>query len=126
MDTCQHSHRHVEIRAALAYAGLLGMLLSSLCFADGARIKQLSQLSAATASNMNCTVATSALDQKWSGNRDNDPGKLGWCSDPVNASNNSSLSGHVLANASSNVGLNQTAGTGNMQSDSLAMGVSNP
>ncbi|MFC3651852.1 hypothetical protein ACFONN_09875 [Dyella humi] len=89
--------------------------------------EQLNQLSAATAQNVDYAVATSTLDQEWSGNRvDNDPGSLGWCSYPVNTSNNASLSGHVLANASGNIGLNQAAGTGNMQSNSLAMGVSNP
>lgn len=89
--------------------------------------EQLNQLSAATASNVDYAVATSTLDQEWSGNRvDNDPGKLGWCSYPLNTSNNANLSGNVLANASGNIGLNQAAGTGNMQSNSLAMGVSNP
>lgn len=89
--------------------------------------EQLNQLSAATAQNVDYAVATSALDQEWSGNRvDNDPGTLGWCSYPQNTSNNANLSGHVLAGASGNIGLNQAAGTGNMQSNSLAMGVSNP
>ena len=89
--------------------------------------EQLNQLSAATAQNVAYAVATSTLDQEWSGNFvDNDPGKLGWCSEPQNTSNSASLSGHVLAGASGNLGLNQAAGTGNMQSNSLAMGVSNP
>lgn len=89
--------------------------------------EQLNQLSAATAKNVAYAVATSTLDQEWSGNSvDNDPGVLGWCSYPQATTNSANLSGNVLANASGNIGLNQAAGTGNMQSNSLAMGVSNP
>lgn len=89
--------------------------------------EQLNQLSAATASNVAYAVATSTLDQEWSGNSvDNDPGTLGWCSYPQATTNSTNLSGSVLANASGNIGLNQASGTGNLQSNSLAMGVSNP
>jgi hypothetical protein len=40
---------------------------------------------------------------------DDDPGELDWCSYP--------------ANVSRNIGLNQTAGSGKVQSNSLAMSV---
>jgi hypothetical protein len=108
-----------------AFAGASGNIGVNQAAGDGN--EQLNQLSAATAQNVAYAVATSALDQEWSGNRvDNDPGTLGWCSSPVNTSNSASLSGNVLAGASGNIGLNQAAGSGNLQSNSLAMGVSNP
>lgn len=95
--------------------------------ASGDNNEQLNQLSAASAKNVSYAVATSTLDQEWSGNGvDNEPGGLGWCSYLQPTTNTTTLSGTVIANASGNVGINQAAGTGNMQSNSLALGVSNP
>ncbi|GLQ89117.1 hypothetical protein GCM10007898_26890 [Dyella flagellata] len=88
--------------------------------------EQLNQLSAATAANVAYAVATSSLDQEWSGNGvGNDFGVLG-CGYPQATSNTTNLAGNAFSGASGNIGLNQAAGTGNMQSNSLAMGVSNP
>jgi len=42
----------------------------------------------------------------------------------VNARNDASLSGNAFQNASGNIGVNVTAGTGNLQSNSLSMAVS--
>ncbi len=44
----------------------------------------------------------------------------------VLASNDASLSGNALQNASGNVGVNVSAGTGNMQANSLALAVAQP
>ena len=44
----------------------------------------------------------------------------------VLASNDASLSGNVLQNASGNIGVNVSAGTGNMQANSLALAVAQP
>jgi hypothetical protein len=125
--TSTHNHGTTNTASASgnAFEGASGNVGVNQAAGDGN--EQLNQLSAATAQNVDYAVATSTLDQEWSGNRvDNDPGTLGMCSYPLNTSNSTSLSGHVLANASGNIGLNQAAGTGNMQSNSLAMGVSNP
>lgn len=95
--------------------------------ASGSNNEQLNQLAAATADNVDYAVATSTLDQEWSGNSvKNDPGTLGWCAYPQATTNTATLSGNVAANASGNIGLNQASGVGNLQSNSLAMGVSNP
>jgi hypothetical protein len=84
--------------------------------------EQLNQLSAATSSDNVYALATSTLDQEWSGNSvQNDPGSLGWCSPEQATTNTATLSGSVAAEASGNIGLNQAAGTGNMQSNSLSL-----
>jgi hypothetical protein len=44
----------------------------------------------------------------------------------VLASNDASLSGNVLQNASGNIGVNVSSGTGNMQANSLALAVAQP
>ena len=44
----------------------------------------------------------------------------------VYSSNDASLSGNVLQNASGNIGVNVSAGTGNMQANSLALAVAQP
>ncbi|MBE1160406.1 hypothetical protein [Dyella acidiphila] len=93
--------------------------------AAGDNNEQLNQLAAATTSNNVYALATSTLDQEWSGNKvSNDPYDQ-WCFYETNTSNNSSLSGSVLAGASGNIGLNQASGTGNLQSNSLSMAVAN-
>ena len=123
--TYNHGTTNTADASGHAFEGASGNVGINQAAGDGN--EQLNQLSAATARNVNYAVATSTLDQEWSGNRvDNDPGSLGWCDYELNTSNTASLSGHVLAGASGNIGLNQAAGTGNMQSNSLAMGVSNP
>jgi hypothetical protein len=44
----------------------------------------------------------------------------------VNATNAASLSGNAFQNASGNIGVNVSAGTGNLQANSLAMAVAQP
>lgn len=93
--------------------------------AAGDNNEQLNQLAAATTSNNVYALATSTLDQEWSGNKvANDPYNE-WCFFQQNTSNNANLSGDVLSGASGNIGLNQAAGTGNLQSNSLSMAVAN-
>jgi hypothetical protein len=88
--------------------------------------EQLNQLAAATNSDNVYALATSTLDQEWSGNSvSNDPGTLGWCSPEQATTNTATLSGSVAAEASGNIGLNQAAGTGNMQSNSLSLAAAN-
>lgn len=95
--------------------------------ASGNNNEQLNQLAAATNSNNVYALATSTLDQEWSGNSvQNDPGSLGWCSPLQATTNTASLSGSVAEDASGNIGLNQAAGTGNLQSNSLSMAAANP
>lgn len=95
--------------------------------ASGDNNEQLNQLAAASAQNVSYAVATSTLEQEWSGNGvDNEPGALNCAYYLQPTTNTTTLSGSVIANASGNIGINQAAGTGNMQSNSLAMGVSNP
>jgi hypothetical protein len=92
--------------------------------ASGDNNEQLNQLAAATTSNNVYALATSTLDQEWSGNKvQNDPYNE-WCFDQ-NTSNNANLSGDVISGASGNIGLNQASGTGNLQSNSLSMAVAN-
>jgi hypothetical protein len=92
--------------------------------ASGDNNEQLNQLAAATTSDNVYALATSTLDQEWSGNKvSNDPYSQ-WCFDQ-NTSNNANLSGDVLSGASGNIGLNQASGTGNLQSNSLSMAVAN-
>ncbi|QAU24117.1 hypothetical protein EO087_09040 [Dyella sp. M7H15-1] len=87
--------------------------------------EQLNQLAAATTSNNVYALATSTLDQEWSGNKvSNDPYDE-FCFSQQNTSNNANLSGDVLSGASGNIGLNQASGTGNLQSNSLSMAVAN-
>jgi hypothetical protein len=94
--------------------------------AAGDNNEQLNQLAAATTSNNVYALATSTLDQEWSGNKvTNDPYNE-WCFYQQNTSNNANLSGDVLSGASGNIGLNQASGTGNLQSNSLSMAVANP
>jgi hypothetical protein len=93
--------------------------------ASGDNNEQLNQLAAATTSNNVYALATSTLDQEWSGNKvANDPYNE-WCFYQQNTSNNANLSGSVLNGASGNIGLNQASGTGNLQSNSLSMAVAN-
>jgi hypothetical protein len=93
--------------------------------ASGDNNEQLNQLAAATTSNNVYALATSTLDQEWSGNKvANDPYDE-FCFYQQNTSNNATLSGDVLSNASGNIGLNQASGTGNLQSNSLSMAVAN-
>ncbi|GFZ92450.1 hypothetical protein [Dyella caseinilytica] len=93
--------------------------------AAGDNNEQLNQLAAATTSNNVYALATSTLDQEWSGNKvSNDPYDEG-CFYQQNTSNNANLSGDVLSGASGNIGLNQASGTGNLQSNSLSMAVAN-
>jgi hypothetical protein len=93
--------------------------------ASGDNNEQLNQLAAATTSNNVYALATSTLDQEWSGNKvQNDPYNE-WCFLSQNTSNNANLSGDVLSGASGNIGLNQASGTGNLQSNSLSMAVAN-
>ena len=90
--------------------------------AAGNNNEQLNQLSAATSSDNVYALATSTLDQEWSGNSvQNDPGSLGWCSPDQATTNTASLSGYVADGAAGNIGLNQAAGTGNLQSNSLSI-----
>lgn len=57
----------------------------------------------------------------------NDPGTLGWRSYPQAITNSTNLSsGKAAANAGGNIDLNQAAGTGNLPSNSLTMGIANP
>jgi hypothetical protein len=89
--------------------------------------EQLNQLAAATTSDNVYALATSTLDQEWSGNSvKNDPGTLGWCSPEMATTNSATLSGSVAAEASGNIGLNQAAGTGNLQSNSLSLAAADP
>lgn len=44
----------------------------------------------------------------------------------TNASNDASLSGHAFANASGNIGVNVSSGSGNLQANSLALAVAQP
>jgi len=93
--------------------------------AAGDNNEQLNQLAAATTSNNVYALATSTLDQEWSGNRvSNDPYDE-FCFYSQNTSNNANLSGDVLSGASGNIGVNQASGTGNLQSNSLSMAVAN-
>jgi hypothetical protein len=93
--------------------------------ASGDNNEQLNQLAAATTSNNVYALATSTLDQEWSGNKvSNDPYDE-FCFYQQNTSNNANLSGDVLSGASGNIGLNQASGTGNLQSNSLSMAVAN-
>ena len=95
--------------------------------ASGDNNEQLNQLAAASAQNVSYAVATSTLEQEWSGNGvANDPGALNCAYYLQPTTNTTTLSGAAISMASGNVGINQAAGTGNMQSNSLAMGVSNP
>jgi hypothetical protein len=93
--------------------------------ASGDNNEQLNALAAATTSNNVYALATSTLDQEWSGNKvANDPYNE-WCFFQQNTSNNANLSGDVLSGATGNIGLNQASGTGNLQSNSLSMAVAN-
>ncbi|RDS80608.1 hypothetical protein DWU99_18675 [Dyella psychrodurans] len=95
--------------------------------ASGDNNEQSNSLAAATTSNNVYALATSTLDQEITGNSvSNDPGTLGWCSYPQATTNTSVLKGNVAANFSGNLGINQAAGTGNAQSNSLSMAVANP
>lgn len=124
-STHNHGTTNVANVSENAFANASGNIGVNQAAGDGNQ--QLNQLAAATAQNVDYAVATSTLDQEWSGNRvDNDPGVLGFCSYPQNTSNSANLSGHAFANASGNIGVNQAAGSGNMQSNSLAMGVTGP
>ncbi|GLQ52664.1 hypothetical protein ACFFJT_21050 [Dyella flava] len=94
--------------------------------ASGDNNEQLNSLAAATTSNNVYALATSTLDQEWSGNKvSNDPYDE-FCFYQQNTSNNANLSGDVLSGASGNIGVNQASGTGNLQSNSLSMAVANP
>ena len=44
----------------------------------------------------------------------------------VNATNTASLSGSAFSNASGNIGVNVSSGTGNLQANSLALAVAQP
>jgi hypothetical protein len=93
--------------------------------ASGDNNEQLNQLAAATTSNNVYALATSTLDQEWSGNKvSNDPYDE-FCFYQQNTSNSANLSGDVLSGATGNIGLNQASGTGNLQSNSLSMAVAN-
>jgi hypothetical protein len=93
--------------------------------ASGDNNEQLNSLAAATTSNNVYALATSTLDQEWSGNKvSNDPYDE-FCFYQQNTSNNANLSGDVLSGATGNIGLNQASGTGNLQSNSLSMAVAN-
>jgi hypothetical protein len=93
--------------------------------ASGDNNEQLNQLAAATTSNNVYALATSTLDQEWSGNKvSNDPYDE-FCFYEQNTSNNANLSGGVLGNASGNIGVNQASGTGNLQSNSLSLAAAN-
>ena len=95
--------------------------------ASGDNNQQSNSLAAATTSNNVYALATSTLDQEITGNSvSNDPGTLGWCSYPQATTNTSNLKGNVAANFSGNLGINQAAGTGNAQSNSLSMAVAGP
>jgi hypothetical protein len=95
-----------------AFAGASGNIGVNQAAGNGN--DQLNQLAAATAANVDYAVATSSLDQELSGN---------FVGNTLTA-NNSSLDGSAFSGASGNLGVNQAAGTGNMQSNSLALGVS--
>jgi hypothetical protein len=94
--------------------------------ASGDNNEQLNSLAAATTSSNVYALATSTLDQEWSGNKvANDPYDEG-CFYQQATTNTTNLSGDVLSGASGNLGLNQASGTGNLQSNSLSMAAANP
>lgn len=92
--------------------------------ASGDNNEQLNSLAAATTQDNVYALATSTADQQSNDNATlNGSGWLFCDTDLQATSNNASLSGDAFANASGNIGVNVAAGTGNLQSNSLAMAV---
>nr|WP_139942944.1 hypothetical protein [Fulvimonas soli] len=85
--------------------------------AAGDNNEQINSLAAATAENDVYALATATSDQQSHGNFTLN----GWDCDPT--TNTASLGDNAFAHASGNIGVNVAAGTGNLQSNSLAMAV---
>jgi hypothetical protein len=89
---------------------------------SGDNNEQLNSLSASVGTTNAVAVALGFVDQTSHGNNtSNDPARQ-WC-DQIATVNNASIQGSALAGAQGNIGINVAAGTGNLQGNTLSMGV---
>jgi hypothetical protein len=85
--------------------------------------EQLNALSASVGTINAYALAVSTVDQSSHGNNtSNDPSR-GYCGSLIPTDNNANLEGSVFASAQGNIGVNVAAGNGNLQSNTLTMGV---
>lgn len=107
-----------------AFQGASGNL--GIDVVSGDNNQQLNALAASVGTINSYALAIASVDQRSHGNDTVNDSSLGPCFTLIPSVNNASLQGSALASAQGNIGVNVAAGIGNLQGNTLSMGVTGP